>query len=203
MYQVILASQSPRRRQLLEEEGYVVVADTVKVSEYIEENVNITQGIIECAQRKGQAYVDANNHLKSKDYLVISADTVVVLGSMILGKPEDFQDAVKKLHLLSGKTHSVITAVVVFDLAQGQVVSFAEETQVQFRNLEQAEIQRYVESGEPMDKAGAYAIQGEGGQFVASTDGSWSNVVGFPIERFNQVVKENGWNLPRRSTQKN
>ncbi|MCB0420847.1 MAG: septum formation protein Maf [Bdellovibrionales bacterium] len=198
MFQVILASQSPRRKQLLLEEGFEFKTDTVKVSEYIEENVNITQSIIECAERKAKAYVQEHNYLKSQKYLVVSADTVVVFQNQVFGKPTSVEDAILKLETLSGLTHDVVTAVAIYDLFKNVMVAFAEVTKVKFKPLRKSDIEDYVNTGEPMDKAGAYAIQGLGSQFVDSIEGSWSNVVGFPMEKFKKVVAENGWSLPRR-----
>ena len=122
-----------------------------------------------------------------------------MLGRRILGKPANYSQAAQYLRLLSGKTHEVITGISLLESGTTNVWQGAEVTQVQFKILNEAEISEYVAGGEPMDKAGAYAIQGEGKKFVSSFTGSWSNVVGLPLERLEKVILENGWNV-RRST---
>ena len=94
---------------------------------------------------------------------------------------------------MSGRVHSVITAFSLYNCANGELSTYSEETKIEFNTLKDQEIQDYIETGEPMDKAGAYAIQGGAKKFVSHREGSWSNVVGFPIELFNQVIAENGW----------
>ena len=137
--------------------------------------------------------------MNSPGFLVLTADTVVVLGRRVLGKPANYSQAAQYLRLLSGKTHEVITGISLLESGTTNVWQGAEVTQVQFKILNEAEISEYVAGGEPMDKAGAYAIQGEGKKFVSSFTGSWSNVVGLPLERLEKVILENGWNV-RRST---
>jgi septum formation protein len=122
----------------------------------------------------------------------LSADTIVVLNGEILGKPVDEAEAVKFLKSLSATRHEVITGICLVDVS-GKTIVESETTQVEFRALSDKEISEYVATGEPMDKAGAYGIQGGGGKFVKGYVGSISNVVGLPIEKLQQVLKENGW----------
>lgn len=199
MFQLILASQSPRRRQLLIEAGYNPRVDTVKVSEIIEEKLNLRDAVKRVARTKAEAYIKANKHMKSQRILLVAADTIVSFEGMILGKPQNNIEAVKTLTRLSGKSHSVITAFCVYDFSSGKWVDEAVETKVWFKDLSPAEIESYVTSGEPMDKAGSYGIQGEGGKFVEKYEGSWSNVVGLPMEKFEEVIKRSGWDVCKRS----
>lgn len=193
---LILASASPRRRELLQEAGYDFTVDPVKVSEIIDENLNPSVNALDIARRKGEVARSQDKYLKLRDYLILSADTLVVLDGKALGKPKNSAEARLFLSSLSGKMHSVITAIWLGP-DQGPAIQHLEETKVQFRILTDQEIQDYIATGEPMDKAGAYAIQGLGGKFVSKFSGSWSNVVGLPMESFERLVKENGWNLCR------
>jgi len=197
MYELILVSQSPRRRQILSEAGFLFSVDTVKLSEIIEENVNLKAAISKLARTKGEAYLAIHNHLKLKDILILTADTMVVLEGKVFGKPQNSAEAVNFLGQLSGKMHSVITGICVVNLKTGQSFEAADETKVEFRKLSQSEILVYVDSGEPMDKAGAYAIQGEGRQFVKNFEGSLTNVIGLPLELLEKTLNEKGWHVAR------
>jgi septum formation protein len=201
MWQLVLASQSPRRRELLKEAGFEFQVFPIKVSEIIDENLTAEANASQIATLKARACAEQNNQLKSGDYLILSADTMVVLGERVLGKPKNFSEACEFLRLLSGKTHRVITGVALLPSSSTKVVCHVEITEVTFRNLSEDEIAAYVGGGEPMDKAGAYAIQGEGSKFVSSFSGSWSNVVGLPIEKLEKVLSENGWTVGRRASQ--
>ena len=124
-----------------------------------------------------------------KDELIISADTVVSIDGKILGKPWDKAEASEMLHTLSGRTHSVYTGVcVIFE--DGTETSFCEETLVEFYSLSDKEIADYISSGEPMDKAGAYGIQGRGALFVKRIEGDYYNVMGLPVSRLYHLLKE-------------
>ncbi|MCB0350058.1 MAG: septum formation protein Maf [Bdellovibrionales bacterium] len=202
MFELVLVSESPRRRQILSEAGFLFRVDTVKISEIIEENVNPEEGIKAIARAKVEAYVQTHNHLKYKDILLVSADTMVVLQGRALGKPKNSTEAEQFLRSLSGKKHSVITAVCIYCLKDSQFILFSDKTEVEFRKLSESEIVRYVESGESLDKAGAYAIQGAGGQLVSAVRGSIQNVIGFPIELFEEKLKEKGWNVARHTVTK-
>jgi septum formation protein len=152
---------------------------------------------------KAEACVQKHKELKRQGFLVLGADTIVVLGSRIFGKPQNKSQACEFLRALASKTHSVISGFTLWETGSTKLWSGAVETRVTFRDLHEEEIQSYVAGGEPMDKAGAYAIQGEGRKFVSSFSGSWSNVVGLPLERLEEVLRENGWNVRRRTPAQN
>ena len=198
MKKFILASASPRRKSLLEKAGYKVSVEHVKVSEIINENLNSYENSRVLAGLKARTFVDASKHLKLKDFLVLSADTIVDLDGVQLGKPKNLLDAGETLLKLSGKTHSVITGVCFYESTSNQYFEFSNSTLVSFKTLSENEISEYLDSGEFSDKAGSYAIQGLGGKFVSSIEGSFSNVVGLPMELVEKVIKEKGWNVPRR-----
>lgn len=201
MRTLILASQSPRRRELLESAGFTFNTLSVKVSEFIEKNLTLEDALMRLAERKSEAALEQYKYLNSGEYLVLTADTVVVLGSEILGKPESPSQAVEFLNKLSSKTHRVMTAISLFDSKEGRTVSAVDTTKVEFRKLTDQEIQHYVDSGDPMDKAGAYAIQGEARKFVKNLEGELDNVVGLPVKLLLRLLSENGWlnELKRRS----
>ena len=199
-YELVLVSESPRRRQILSDAGFLFRVDTVKVSETIEENVNIDQAIVGVARDKGVAYLDTHKQLKGQNILLLSADTMVVLDGRPLGKPKNPTEAEEFLRLLSGKTHRVITGVYVQNLKTDQTFAGADTTEVEFRDLTESEISAYVKTGEPMDKAGAYGFQGEGGKFVSALRGSKLNVIGLPLELFEKVLHEKKWDVQRRTS---
>src|SRR5690606_14322423 len=156
----ILASQSPRRRDLLSAAGYKFRTHPVEVSEILEKNLNPVDAVRSLAERKSRAAAESLKPLKSQGFLVLTADTIVEIGGRILGKPSTAAEVKEFLDLLSGQKHRVITAVSLLELDQGKRVLDHERTEVQFRKLSAQEIAVYVASGEPMDKAGAYGIQG-------------------------------------------
>ena len=195
MHQLILASKSPRRRDLLKKAGFCFHVDPVKVSEIIDENLNPRAVAESLAWAKSEAFIQERKPLKKHGFLVLSADTIVALGHQVLGKPRNSTEAKSHLLRLSGKVHSVITALCIYDVDRGRDVVASEETLVFFHQLSEQEISEYVASGEPMDKAGAYAIQGVAGKFVDRIEGSFSNVVGLPMELFKKIIKENGWQI--------
>lgn len=197
MQQLVLASQSPRRVQLLSEAGFEFRINPVKVSEIIDENLNIDEAIKALSQRKAQGAIEEHKLLKEKNILVLSADTIVYLQGKVYGKPKNLDQARAFLSELSGKKHSVKTAICLWDLDQQKVLTAIDTTLVEFHQLSSQQIEEYVATGEPMDKAGAYAIQGEGRKLVLGIFGSWSNVVGLPMELLERMLKENGWS-PRR-----
>jgi septum formation protein len=182
MTPLILASESPRRRQLLAEAGFKFSVVPVKVSEIPDKNLNIHDQILDIAGRKVRA---AFADLKSRHpgpFLVLSADTEVIFNHAPLGKPIDAQDAHRILRLLSGRAHQVLTAVAIIDSRTGREYSQVETTQILFKKLTDAEISAYIQTGDPMDKAGAYGIQSGGAHFVEKIEGPFDNVVGLPME---------------------
>jgi septum formation protein len=182
-FEVILASASPRRRELLNMIGMNFKVQPSHVREVFQDHLSPLEYAMENARRKGFAV--AGEVDKS---LVISADTIVVLDKEILEKPRDEQHAVQILKKLSGKTHQVITAFGIIVKSLDYSVFDHESTAVTFRKLTDAEIGIYVQSGEPLDKAGAYGAQGFGALFIERVDGCFFNVVGLPLAKFFNVL---------------
>ncbi|WP_413586226.1 Maf family protein [Bdellovibrio sp. HCB274] len=190
MKTLILASESPRRKQLLQEAGFSFDVASVKVSEIPDKNLNAAEQILDIARRKARA---AFTHLKSskeQEFTLISADTEVIVDGELQGKPADKDAAFRMLRRLSGKSHDVQTGVCIIDSATGKELSQIETTKVFFRNLTDQEIWTYIETGEPMDKAGAYGIQGLGGKFVEKIEGPFDNVVGLPVQLVKNLLAQ-------------
>jgi septum formation protein len=178
---LVLASASPRRRELLERLGFEA---PFKVSDFVESN--LAEDPIEAAKANalGKARDVAKRH---SGKLVLGADTVVILDGRILGKPVDAVDAARMLTALSGREHDVVTALAL--VGDGEITEHS-CTRVQFRDLSSAEIEAYVASGEPMDKAGAYGIQGLASQFVTRIEGCYFNVMGLPLELLTRMLSQ-------------
>jgi septum formation protein len=151
------------------------------------------------ARAKGMHVVDTLGDADGAT-VVLAADTAVVLGSTILGKPETGTEAVEMLRLLSGRTHEVYTGIHLHRTDLPADASTVEVTRVRFRELDEATIRWYVDTGEPLDKAGAYGIQGRGVFLTSHIEGSWSNVVGLPLERLPGLFREIGLSLGPRPT---
>lgn len=181
MTPLVLASESPRRRELLKKAGYNFDVVPVKVSEIPNKNLNVNEQILDIARRKARAAFEGLKSSRQGDFRVLSADTEVIFGGGPLGKPQNREDAYRILRLLSGNSHEVKTAVCIIDSKSQTELSQIETTQIFFKPLSDGEIWTYIDSGEPMDKAGAYGIQGLGGKFVERFEGSFDNVVGLPI----------------------
>ncbi|SPF31743.1 putative septum formation protein [Candidatus Desulfosporosinus infrequens] len=179
---LVLASSSPRRAMLLRDGGYTFQTVKSSVSEVLSEGVPPEIGVRHLAERKARAglahWLDLGGDIQD---VVLGADTMVVLGARILGKPTTPTEAEEMLQSLSGRTHVVLTGVALIS-GSGRLEADVVKTVVHFRQLLTAEIKAYVVGGEPMDKAGAYGIQGEAGKFVASFEGSLTNVIGLPME---------------------
>lgn len=186
-HKLILASSSPRRQELLRQEGI---------------NFEVSPADIPEEQRLGEPPIDYAVRLAQEKALkvaakfpaamVLGADTIVVVDQQILGKPTDAQDAARMLQLLSGRTHQVITAVSLVT-AEGHVDTRSLTTNVNFRALTRQEIEHYVAGGEPMDKAGAYAIQGGAAPWVTRLEGDYSNVVGLPLPLVQEMLRDSGF----------
>lgn len=198
MKKLILASQSPRRKELLEKAGFQFQVIPVKISETLDKNLNLDAQLMDLAKRKALALVEEGKRLKGQDFLLLSADTVVILGSRVIGKPENSKEAEQILAELSGQTHQVKTAVCLYDLDQDLCVTAIDTSRVSFHELSLSAIRQYVATGEPMDKAGAYGIQGEGSKFIREVIGSFDNVMGLPIDLVERLIRENGWIISRR-----
>ena len=190
MTSVVLASASPRRAELLRASGIAFDVIPSDVDETVLPGEPAEQYVRRLAEAKAMAVVDRGDGRP-----VLGADTVVVVDAAILGKPADETDARRMLRLLSGRTHEVVTGVALAALFPGGpgwvVETEVARTQVEFVPLTAEEVAWYVATGEPTDKAGAYAIQGLASRFVARIDGSYSNVVGLPVALVYQMLTKN------------
>ncbi len=185
----VLASQSPRRKELLAQIGLSFEVVVSRADENITEELSPGELVERLSLIKAEAVRDSLAGREDAP-VVIGADTVVYHNGRILGKPKDEEDAFLMLRSLSGDTHSVFTGVSI--LFPDGTVTFHSETKVTFDELSDAEIRAYIASGEPMDKAGAYGIQGLGGAFVTGIEGEYANVVGFPIGEFCRILRKKG-----------
>ena len=184
--QVILASASPRRLALLQQIGIEATVCPADFEEVRGSAVQAEDVVLANAVGKCQAVVK----IKGDSLPVIAADTVVVAEGVILGKPQDAEEAVKMLKQLSGKTHKVLTGIAI--AYAGEILAEVCETKVVFRELSEDEIKQYVATGEPLDKAGAYGIQGKGAVLVEKIDGCYNNVVGLPLTRMQLILAKLG-----------
>ncbi|UTI41900.1 nucleoside triphosphate pyrophosphatase [Niallia sp. RD1] len=187
---LILASSSPRRKELLEELQIPFVISSSNVDESFDPSLSPEEIVIDLAERKVEAIYLNNQHS-----FILGADTVVCLDGVILGKPTSREDASRMLSELSGKTHSVYTGVAI--MANGICSTFYEKTDVLFWELTDEEIHDYLDTGEPFDKAGAYGIQGVGRTLVKEIKGDYFTVVGLPISRTVRELKAHGFHLPK------
>lgn len=179
--QVILASQSPRRKELM---GLYHIPFIVRAAD-IDETMDSSKSPKEEVARVSSLKAQAVPH--SPEDLVIAADTIVVCGGEVLGKPQDEHDAYRMLRLLSGKRHQVMTGLTV--LHPGHTEVCTEITDIFFRNLTDSEIWAYIRTGEPMDKAGSYGIQGGAALFAEKIEGDYYNVMGLPVCRLGQILR--------------
>ncbi len=187
---LMLASASPRRRDLLTQAGISFRVDSIPVAEDRqpgEEPLDMTKRL---AREKAETVFHAREksfHREDDPLLVLGADTIVVCDREVLGKPADDLDAMRMLRLLAGRTHQVITGVCLISSAGAEVA--AESTQVTMLNLSEEEIRAYVATGEPTGKAGAYAIQGRAGRWIPRISGCYFNVVGLPLSLVNTMIE--------------
>ena len=178
---IILASASPRRKELLEQIGLgfeIMVSDK-------ETDIDSDDPKEACKKQAIQKAEDIVKKAESiyKNYIIISADTIVALDGEILGKPKDRSDAKRMLEAISGRTHRVYTAVCVYNSIKGKYESFVEDTLVEVAKLSKEEIEDYLSKKEPYDKAGAYGIQGYFSRYIVGIEGDYYNVMGLPIGR--------------------
>ena len=176
---IVLASASPRRHALLARAGVAFEARPADLDETPRRGESAEETLARVARAKATTVAAA---LETPGRLVLGADTGVVLGAQLFGKPRDPDDAISMLARLAGRTHRVITEVVLAESGSSRVWQCSVTTHVTMRAATLAELARYVAGGEPLDKAGAYAYQGDGGAFVSRIEGSESNVIGLPIE---------------------
>ena len=186
---IILASQSPRRKELMGQIGLKFKVISPNVDEHMEGNPSPAQLVEELSLRKARAV----ERQADGEALIVAADTVVALEGTVLGKPEDEREAFAMLSALSGNRHYVYTGVTV--LRDGRAVTQHEVTTVTFRELEPEEISHYIATGEPMDKAGAYGIQGLGAMLVSGIEGDYFNVMGLPVYRLGRILAGFGIDL--------
>ena len=183
MKEIILASASPRRKELLEMLGFDIVVRPSSCSEDIQadtpQELVMKLSDLKCSDVAAKAKEEPENAGK----VVLGADTVVALGGAVIGKPGDEEDAFNILRSLSGKIHSVYTGVTIFDIDSGKKDTFYEKTDVEFYDITDEDIKKYIATGEPMDKAGAYGVQGKGAFLVKRINGDFYTVVGLPAAR--------------------
>jgi septum formation protein len=184
---LVLASGSPRRRQLLSEAGYEFEVIVAPVEEPSHDWLSIRELTIWNAARKAAAASEL-----APDAVLLAADTLVAIDGEVLGKPADFEDAVKMLGRLSGQAHEVWTAVRIVDAARRGSQSFHEMSRVHFRSLDDRAIRNYLAKIDPLDKAGAYAAQGDGKDIIEKIEGSYTNVVGLPMEKTCRALRAFG-----------
>lgn len=180
---LILASRSPRRADLLRDAGYAVECVPSEVDELSE--IDGPASALAVANSDAKALSVA---AKRADSIVIAADTIVVLDCEIYGKPRDLGHAAEMLGRLSGRVHEVITGVTIVHWARHQMTRFHETTRVCFRRLDEGQIDAYLSAIDPLDKAGAYAAQDDGGRIIERVEGSFTNVVGLPMERTLEIL---------------
>ncbi|WP_319204993.1 Maf family protein [uncultured Ilyobacter sp.] len=181
---MILASKSPRRKEILEGFGLEPEILTSSIEE-ISDKEGLLEQIMDISRKKSMEISE-----KRKKSYVVSADTVVVLDGHILGKPKDEDEAFYMLNSLSGKQHKVLTAYTLMNSEKKIDFTSYDSTEVYFKELSEEEIRWYISTGEPMDKAGAYGIQGKGAVLVKKIEGDFFNVMGFPISKFYDDLKE-------------
>lgn len=189
---LILASASPRRAEILRNAGFSFEIDPAHVDETPLENERAGEYVLRVAQSKAQAVADRVSR-NGQSALVIGADTAVVVDRDILGKPADAADARRMLHALSGKTHEVLTGLAILRTPEGGHAAHVESTRVTFLKLSTADIDDYIATSEPFDKAGAYGIQGIGGRFISRIEGDYFNVMGLPISKLWQILRAHDW----------
>ncbi len=191
---LVLASGSPRRREMLERLGVTFTLRPVDIDETPEADEPPTTYVRRLAETKARAGREGEHEI------VLAADTIVALGNELLGKPRDTADARRMLRQLSAREHQVLTGIAVWDGSSDCLQVAVETTTVVFAPLSEAEIAWYAASGEPLDKAGAYAIQGLGALFVERLEGNYSNVVGLPLPLTYRLLGEAGISLLKHQT---
>ncbi|HEY9855392.1 MAG TPA: Maf family protein [Stenomitos sp.] len=188
---VVLASGSPRRAELLTQVGIPFIVDPSGADETPEPDWDPVECATRLAARKAMDV--ANRHPEAD--VILGADTIVVVDDAIFGKPRDAAHAVEMLQRLSGRAHAVITGWSLVDPKGNRAIAEFTSSRVFFDDLDAETIERYVATGEPMDKAGAYAIQGKAGLFVQAIEGDYANIVGLPIAAVGRALRQFGWHV--------
>ncbi len=187
----ILASASRRRKELLQGLGLPFICIPSRVVESVEEGETPREHVLRLCELKAREVGEGH-----RENWIIGADTIVMIGGLILGKPRNRKEAKWMLSSLQGRTHEVHTGICVYMPRDGRISKRAVRTKVRFRTLSEGQIDWYMRTGEPFDKAGAYAIQGYGGVLVRSIHGSYTNVVGLPLAELVELLRDVGaWDL--------
>ncbi len=187
--QIVLASGSPRRKEMLEKLGIDITVIPSSAAEDELPGESPEEHVVRLSIDKAKEVAERDN---VTGRWFIGSDTIVLQDNSILGKPASHEEAAKMLRSLSGSEHQVLSGYAIIDRQTREIVADVVATDVRFRQLTESEIAGYIASGEPMDKAGAYAIQGMGGVFVESINGSYNNVVGMPLCQVIEVLKQMG-----------
>ena len=186
-FRLILASASPRRRELLTQAGYTFSVEAADLDESLREGEAPDAYVLRLAEEKTRA-IFARHGAADGDVMVLGADTCVVCDGEILGKPVDAKDAMRMLRMLSGRTHKVLTGVAA--VTRAGAVSDVETTEVTFSAIPEAQLAAYCTTDEPLDKAGGYGIQGRAARWIPRIDGCYFNVMGLPIARVVRMIEE-------------
>ena len=189
---LILASSSPRRAQILRDAGFDFSIQPANVDESLAPGEAVEAYVTRIAQAKAHA-VAGRALADGTPAIVIAADTVVLAGKQILPKPKDADDARRMLRLLNATTHEVLTGLFVIRAYDGISFAHLERTRVEFTRISDLDIDAYIQTKEPFDKAGAYGIQGIGGRFVRKVDGCYFNVMGLPLSRLWEILRQMRW----------
>jgi septum formation protein len=187
MKQIIVASKSPRRKEIFEKTGLPFIVEESHYREDMSLSLSPTELAKYLSQEKAKAVAEKNSNA-----VIIAADTFVVLEDTILGKPHTPEKAKEMLRMLSGKINLVITGVTILDTETKNMESFVDQASVSIKQLTESEIDHYVQSGEPLDKAGAYAIQGLGATFIEKIEGDFYGVMGLPLFQVVERLKKFG-----------
>ena len=187
MRKIVLASASPRRKEILTRLGYAFTVHPADIDEGVVGG-SLTQRVTELAYLKARHIAPLE-----RDALIIASDTMVAVDGELMGKPASPEDAVRMLERLSGNVNTVASGLCVWDTESGKYLRDCAVSYVYFKTLTADEILSYVATGEPMGKAGAYAIQGGAGKFIEKIEGSFDNIVGFPTELFNDMAGNFRW----------
>jgi septum formation protein len=194
-YQLVLASESPRRKQLLENAGFKFRVFPSKISEILKKNLNVEEQILDLARQKATTVFEALKSSEKEPFLVLGSDTEVYFGGKFLGKPANPDDAFRVLRSLSGNVHTVITAIWMIESLSGQGSGDYELSKVKFKNLSDEQIWSYIQTGDPLDKAGSYGIQGPGRDLIDTFEGTLENIMGLPVHRVKALLEKNSWKV--------
>lgn len=189
MEKIVLASGSPRRKELLQKAGYQIEIFPPKLSETLDKNLSLDDALVDIARQKADACLAQFSGQFSLDLPVLASDTMVIFGGEALGKPKDRTQAKDFISMLSGQEHEVKTSILLKNFSTGRELTHVETTKVYFKKLTEKEIEDFLDTNEWTDKAGAYGIQGAAGKFVEKLDGSLDSVIGLPVEQVARLLE--------------